>query len=276
MGKSWSGEIDVRHRDGRIIPVLITNSPIFDEDNILIGTISISVDITYRKQLELQLQQSQKMESIGTLAGGIAHDFNNILSPIMLHAEMTMAELSPDDPLHGSMKEIYRASARARNLIKQILTFARKRSEDKFILKASSIIKESVKFLRSSIPTTIDIKYDIKAENDTILADPTQLNQIIMNLCTNAAHAMKKNGGILEIILDNEDISDKKVDGISRLEPGRYLRLTVKDTGKGISPVDINRIFDPYFTTKSIGEGTGAIDHTRNHPELWRRCSCHE
>lgn len=214
-------------------------------------------DVTEKERLQLQLQQALKMEGIGTLAGGIAHDFNNILSPIMMHSEMVMYDLAQNDPLRHSMKEIYQAGERARDLVKQILTFARKRSEEKVVLKSSLIINDAIKFLRSTIPTTIDIRYDVNVKHDTILADPTQLNQIVINLCTNAVYAMRQNGGLLEVILDNEEVSVKKENGIFNIKPGRYLRLIVSDNGTGIPDDVINRIFEPYYTTKGPGEGTG-------------------
>ena len=226
--------------------------------------ISIARDITERKRaeeektaLETQLQQAQKMEGIGTLAGGIAHDFNNLLSPIMLHAELAMSDLPQNDPLQHSMKEIYKACLRARDLVKQILTFARKGSEEKIAMKSSLIIKDSIRFLRSVIPTTINIHYDTRTDQDTILADPTQVNQIIMNLCTNAAHAMNEKGGTLKVILDNEDISYSRATRLAGLKPGKYLKISVHDTGSGISPDFIGKIFEPYYTTKNVGEGTG-------------------
>jgi two-component system, cell cycle sensor histidine kinase and response regulator CckA len=228
-----------------------------NSDGIPARMIGVSYDITKNKEMEIQLQQAQKMESIGTLAGGIAHDFNNILSPIMMHAEMGMDELPPDHPMQFSMKEIFRASQRARDLVKQILTFARKTPEKRTPLQSSLIIKEAVRFLRSTIPTTIHIQYEIKTENDVVLADPTQLNQIVMNLCSNAAYAMKEKGGVLEIILDQEEISPSQTNRPLNLKPGKYVKLTVRDTGTGIPPDIIERIFEPYFTTKKVGEGTG-------------------
>jgi len=249
-------EFTAKRKDGSTFEVLLYAHRARDQNGHEIYP-ATSIDITEIKQLEAKLQQTQKMESIGNLAGGIAHDFNNILSPIMLHSEMAMDDLAPDDPLHHDMKRIYHAGERARDLVKQILTFARKRSEEKVMLNSSLIIKDVIKFLRSSIPTTIDIQYDNKAKQDVVLADPTQLNQIVMNLCTNAAFAMREKGGILEVILGNEEISGETANVLLNLKPGRYLRLSVRDTGKGISPHVINQIFDPYFTTKQPGEGTG-------------------
>jgi signal transduction histidine kinase/ActR/RegA family two-component response regulator len=215
----------------------------------------IFTDITDRKNLEAHLQQAQKMESIGTLAGGIAHDFNNILSPIMMHSEMVMDDLEPDNPLRHDIREIYKASERARDLVKQILTFASKNPEEKVVLKSSLIVKEAIKFLRSTIPTTIDIQLNLKGAKDTILANPTQLNQIVMNLCTNAAYAMKENGGLLEVTLDDEVV--EKGDVYTGLKPGQYLKISVRDTGTGMPPEVIEKIFEPYYTTKGIGKGTG-------------------
>ncbi len=242
-----------KRKDGTVFDVEISTR-YREEDS---GFVCFIRDITKIKEMESLLQQAQKMESMGTLAGGIAHDFNNILSPIMLHAEMAMSDLPPDDPLQHSMKEIYYAAERARDLVKQILTFARKRSENRVPVKASYVIKEALKFLRSTIPATINIQYEIRAKRDMILADATQLNQIIINLCTNAAHAMREQGGQLEILLDNEDIPLDKSNRFAGLKPGRYLKLSVRDTGTGISPEIMDRIFDPYFTTKKLGEGTG-------------------
>ncbi len=210
-----------------------------------------------KEKLQAQLTQSQKLESIGTLAGGIAHDFNNILSPIMLHSEMAMMDLPADSPVHNSLKQIYKSGERARDLVKQILTFARKTKEERIPIKASSIVKEAVKFLRSTIPTTIDIRYECRTGLDIVLADPTQLSQIVMNLCTNAAHAMEEKGGSIEVILENETLEPDVSEQIIVSEPGCYLKLTVKDTGHGIEPGLLGKIFEPYFTTKAVGKGTG-------------------
>ena len=243
--------------DGSTVPVVIDNAIVKDKEGQIIGMRSIIQDITERKRLEAQLHQSQKMESIGTLAGGIAHDFNNILSPIMIHSEMAMMGIPPENPLQQNMKQIFKAGERARDLVKQILTFARKQENERIPIKISLILKEVIKLLRSSIPTTINIQYNINPEQDTVLSDPTQLNQIIMNLCTNAAHAMEEKGGTLEVILANYNLDSESADEFSDLEPGRYAKLSVRDTGYGIEPQFMDKVFEPYFTTKEVGKGTG-------------------
>ena len=242
-----------KRKEGSIFDVEISSQYQAEEERF----VCFIRDVTEKKEMEFLLQQAQKMESIGTLAGGIAHDFNNILSPIMMHAEMAMEELPPDDPLQACMKSIFYSSERARDLVKQILTFARKRSVNRIVLKSSVVIQDAVKFLRSTIPTTINIQYNNKSKKDTILADPTQLNQIIMNLCTNAAYALREKGDLLEIVLSNEDIPLSKAKSFYSLNPGSYVKISVSDNGTGISPDILARIFEPYFTTKKVGEGSG-------------------
>jgi PAS domain S-box-containing protein len=214
-------------------------------------------DITNRQRLEDQLRQSQKMESIGTLAGGIAHDFNNILSPIILHTELVLEDISKEDSLRFSLEEILRASMRAKDLVKQILTFSRQTEQERIPLKISPIVKEALKLLRSSLPSTIEIRQNIEAEVGVVLADPTQIHQILMNIGTNAANAMRERGGVLEISLVDVDLHSDDTDHAVDLEPGQYIKLTVNDTGHGIEPAIMDKIFDPYFTTQEKGKGTG-------------------
>lgn len=255
-GMSWSREVLVKNRDEKIFPALISSSPVYNEKGEIAGEISISIDLTEKKKLEAQLQQTQKMEGIGILAGGIAHDFNNILAPIILHSQMAIDDTVPDNPIQASMKEIYRAAIRARDLVRQILTFARKGQDNRIVLRASLAVKEAMKFLRATIPATIEINYELKTVHDTILANPTHINQIVINLCANAASAMKEKGGVITVILDTCNIKDGDNPGCV-LAPGEYLRMSVSDTGPGIPPDIIDRIFEPYFTTKGPGEGTG-------------------
>jgi len=221
------------------------------------GAIITSIDMTETKKLEAQLQQSQKMESIGALAGGIAHDFNNILSPIMVHSEMVMTKLPPDNPIQHNLNEIFKAGERARDMVMQILMFSRKEAGKRAAIKIIPILKEVLQMLRSSIPTTIDIHRNLEAESDTVFADPTQIHQIMLNLGTNAAHAMRERGGTLKVSLVQEELDSGAAEEYSDLNPGSYMRLTMSDTGCGMDEETMQKIFDPYFTTKGPGEGTG-------------------
>jgi signal transduction histidine kinase/ActR/RegA family two-component response regulator len=214
-------------------------------------------NIAEREKLEDRLRQSQKMEAIGTLAGGIAHDFNNVLTPVMGHAEMLMMGLPADSHIQYNLQQIYQACDRAKEMVQQILTFSRKDIQEKAPIRLGQIITDAIGFLRGSLPTTIDIKYNIVGKDDTIFGNSTQIHQVILNLCTNAAHAMREKGGVLTIDLD-EFIHDSSVAITFRYAgAGRYLRLKVKDSGPGIDRNIIEKIFEPYFTTKKPGEGTG-------------------
>ena len=210
-----------------------------------------------RMRLGEQLQQAQKMESIGTLAGGIAHDFNNILSAIIGYAELVKQRLTKDSEIWIFQQQVIRAGMRARDLVQQILAFSRQAPQEYKPLKIHIFVKEALKLLRSTIPTTIEIRQDINPHCGTIMADPTQIHQIMMNLCTNAYQAMRDTGGVLTVGLGEVEVRvDDYLAGL-HLTPGRYVRLDVSDTGPGIRPEIKNRIFEPYFTTKDKGEGTG-------------------
>jgi len=210
-----------------------------------------------KKRLEKQIRQSQKMEAIGTLAGGIAHDFNNILGIILGYTELSLDDLPENSITQENMQQIFKACNRAKDLVRQILSFCHQNEQERKPLNLSIIIKEAIKLLRPSLPATIEIKQNIKGENFIIMADATQMHQILMNLCTNAFHAMREKGGILEINLENiefDSMSSKLYEG---LKPGNYVTLSVSDTGHGMDRALIEKIFDPYFTTKKTGEGTG-------------------
>lgn len=208
-----------------------------------------------REQAQAQLRQAQKMEALGTLVSGIAHDFNNILAAIIGFSEMAGDKVADNPRVSKYLKRISEAGVRARELIKQMLTFSRKTEQEKKPLQLSLILKETMRLLRASIPTTVSIKLNIKSESGLILGDPVQIEQVFLNLCTNAAHAMPK-GGILDVDLCDFSISESG-ENKTAIKPGSYMRLEVRDTGAGISPDIMDKIFDPFFTTKKPGEGTG-------------------
>jgi PAS domain S-box-containing protein len=248
-------------KNGKRIPVEV-HAQAFEYKGRL-AILSTVRDITDRKRaekerltLEAQLKQAQKMESIGTLAGGIAHDFNNILGIILGNAELAMDDVPEWNPARFNLKEIRTASLRAKDVVRQLLSFARKTRLEKKPTNIVSIVKESLNLIRSSIPASIDIHRNISADIDNILADPTQINQVLINLCTNANHAMP-DGGIIEVILNNAALDENATAQYPDLNSGRYVSLTVRDTGHGIPKEDMDRIFDPYFTTKEVGKGTG-------------------
>jgi nitrogen-specific signal transduction histidine kinase/CheY-like chemotaxis protein len=214
-------------------------------------------DVTHIVRLEKQLRQAQKMEAIGTLAGGIAHDFNNILTIIIGYAEILLDGVSEENPMRVDLEEVLKAGFRARGLVEQILTFSRQTDQERRPLQIAPIVKEALKLLRASIPKTIEIRENIATESGMILADPTQIHQVLMNLCTNSAHAMREKGGRLEVGLIDVHLDYETAAQYPDLGPGPYLRLTVSDTGHGMERTVRERIFDPFFTTKGPGEGTG-------------------
>ena len=203
------------------------------------------------------MSKHKKIESIGTLAGGIAHDFNNILYPIIGYTELTIGDVPKNSRTHKNLEEILKAAMRAGNLVQQILTFSRKGDQENKPVMVQLVVKEALKLIRASIPKTIDIHQEIDKNCELVMGDPTQIHQIVMNLCTNAYHAMEDAGGKLEVTLTEIEIAtDGQRDKID-LNPGRYLQLSVSDNGHGMTPDIISRIFDPYYTTKKSGKGTG-------------------
>ncbi|MBU1168660.1 MAG: response regulator [Proteobacteria bacterium] len=226
--------------------------------NTLAGIIQRNQMIEEKTSLESQLRQTQKMEAIGALAGGIAHDFNNLLTPILGYTELALQELPKDSSMALDLVEVVKAAGLAKDLVRQILTLSRQSKHELKPLRIHLVVNEALKLLKSSIPSTIEIRNMVEESNRTVLADPTQIHQVIMNLCTNAYHAMKTKGGIMAVRLSHIEIDDenKKVDSLL-LSPGDYVALEVSDTGNGMTKAIQEKIFDPYFTTKSKNEGTG-------------------
>jgi len=219
--------------------------------------LQIGTDITDLKKMEEDLRQSHKMESVGTLAGGIAHDFNNILSIIIGNTELALEGMPDWNPAYNNIQEIKMASFRARDVVKQLLSYSRKNKEELKAVDMAPVLKESLKLVRSTLPASIEIRDNLPDSTETVLADTTQINQIIINLCTNAAHAMPDEKGIIEIFIEPVDAGRIEALKYNNAKPGKYLKLMIKDNGTGIDQENINKVFDPYFTTKEIGKGTG-------------------
>jgi len=258
-------EIEILHKNGSKHILEVCEYPVSNEKGEVVAVEGVAHDITARKEAELKreklerrLQQAQKMEAIGTLAGGIAHDFNNILTAIIGYAELAQEDVLPETPVSEKLDEVLTAGNRARTLISQILAFSRQSPQERIPIQIHLVVNEAIKLLRSTIPTTIKLTDNIDPRSDSVLADPTQIHQIVINLATNAYHATRETGGELTITLKPVQIG--KGDAASHdheLRPGRYVRLEVSDTGHGMDKETMENIFTPYFTTKEREEGTG-------------------
>lgn len=257
QNETWTGRfMDVR-KDGSHYHKDITLFPIHDADGQLINYCQIARDISHELQLERQLSQAQRLETIGTLAGGIAHDFNNILMPMIGYAEMAAVKLPSTDPLQTNLQQILKGAQRARELVRQILTFSRQHEQQRSPLYLHIIVKEALKLMRPSIPSTIEIRQLIDPACQKVLGDATQLHQVLVNLCTNAFHAMEEKGGVLTITLEQVVIDPTLAQLYPNLQQEDYARLAVSDTGIGMARATLERIFEPFFTTKSVDQGTG-------------------
>ena len=254
------GDFRSMTKDGSVLETSWANVQLRDGTNIGIG-----IDVTDRRRAEeekrlmqKQLEQAQKLEAIGTLSGGIAHDFNNILASIIGYTEMEIMERSGNGgPQAGNLEQVLKAGIRGRELVRQILAFSRPTETERKPLHVGGVIREIMNLLRATLPTTIEFQTEILTERDIVVASPAEIHQVLMNLCTNSAHAMRNGGGRLEVKLGNVLFSPEDTPAMTDLESGEYLLLTVSDTGQGIDPSIMDRIFDPFFTTKEQGEGTG-------------------
>jgi PAS domain S-box-containing protein len=269
--KPWSGKITITRRDQSHCDVVLTVSPVRDSSGAVAYYIAVQRDVTHEVKLERELRQSQKMEALGTLAGGIAHDFNNILMPITLNTELALRSAGESDKISENLGYVLEAAQRGRELVKQIITFSRRKEQKQEPIRMAPVIKEALKLLKASLPTTIELRKNIDdGPSEMVVADPTQIHQVLMNLCTNAAHAMRKRGGVLEVSMASVEIDETTASLHADLSPGPYLRLTVSDTGEGMDREIMERIFEPFFTTKERTEGTGmglAVVHgiVKNH-----------
>ncbi len=259
-GEIWSGRLRNRKKDGSYFEAEVKASPVRDRLGAIINYIGMHRDITREVHLENELRQAQKMEAIGTLAGGIAHDFNNILTSIIGYSEMAKLKvLSDRSTVEYCLEQVLKSGKRAAELVGQILTFGRRTEHEMKVVQIVSIVSEVLTLLRSSLPSTVEICKDIhiSPEESTIMADATQIHQVVMNLGTNAGHAMRDSGGMLTVTIKNVDIDTTSSSSPAGLKPGSYVALTIRDTGHGMNAKIMERIFDPYFTTKGPGEGSG-------------------
>ncbi|MGE4403741.1 MAG: ATP-binding protein [Desulfobulbus sp.] len=256
-------EITWQKKSGDILLSSISPALLQNKDGTVIGSFGVITDITAEREAELQkqalenqLQQTQKMEALGTLAGGIAHDFNNILAAIIGYAELAAGKAKPGTIVAKYLEVILSAGDRAAKLVQQILAFSRQSNQDKQPLEIVPIIKEAMKLIRAATSSSISIELDLKQDVGQIMADPTQIHQIVMNICTNACHAMALKGGKLRVAIERVHLDEQEAQ-VFHVQPGDFVRLIISDTGSGIPPELRQRIFEPFFTTKEVGKGTG-------------------
>ena len=256
-GDVWKGHFINARRDGSLYETNTTISPVRDEAGQTIHFVAVMSDVTRELIMERQIQQSQKLEAIGTLAGGIAHDFNNILGAILGFADLTRVEIAPDHPVQDNLSEIIQASRRAQDLISQILTFSRHVEPARRPIALQEVVQEGVNLLRATIPKTVQMQTTFPSSPTTILGDPSQIHQVIINLATNAIHSLPGQHGTLAIsITGHEVVAGSGPDPIG-LTQGKYVVLQIQDSGTGMDQHVLSRMFEPYFTTKPQGKGTG-------------------
>ncbi|MBF0190973.1 MAG: PAS domain S-box protein [Magnetococcales bacterium] len=256
VGQTWKGHFLNRKKDGSLFDVESSISPVKSPDGSVRNYVAVYRDITRQLRMERQLRQAQKMKAIGTLAGGIAHDFNNLLGIILGYTELVMGKIPASDQKYQDLQDVFLAGKRAKDLVAQLLTFSRMSEGERQSIRVSPVLKETLQFMRASVPTTIAIHTHISQPEVMILGDPTQLHQVIMNLCTNAAFAMEEKGGVMGVTLTTVVLTEEEASTLD-VAPGPYAVLIVEDTGVGIEPDIRDRLFDPFFSTREIGKGTG-------------------
>ncbi|MBF0348524.1 MAG: PAS domain S-box protein [Magnetococcales bacterium] len=274
LGKQWHHQISMalsqgiafRHcypavkKNGSIFHADITWSPVRNRDGAITSHVVVGRDVTFELELERQLRKSKRLEAIGTLAGGVAHDFNNILTAILSYTDLTMDDLDPSSLEYSNLGEVMEAANRAKELVKQLLTFSRRNEQERISLFLSQEIKGTISLLKAALPDKITLEASFSDKEDQVMADPTRIHQMVMNLCTNAAEAMERNGGVIRVHLERILVDQALIErhaALAKLQPGPHMVLSVKDQGVGIAPGSLDRLFEPFFTTKSIGKGSG-------------------
>lgn len=264
-GENWSIKYRLRAKDGHYRWIMNHGKVVeHDSNGKPVRATGTHVDITdniearnERRRLEAQLAQARKMEAIGTLAGGIAHDFNNILTAILGFSELAVTQLEEGSRARASIEKVQNAGGRARDLVKNILSFTRKSTQQRTPIRIQQLLRDVIGLMRASLPSIIEIRLGVDEECGQILGDQNQIHQILMNLCTNAAHAMEESGGVLHITINSKELRKNDFPGEEQIAPGSFVHICVEDNGPGIDPEIIDRIFDPYFTTKEVGKGSG-------------------
>lgn len=257
-GTAWTGSQKRTRKTGEPMDVNLTVSPVQDQEGKVTNYVAVVRDITREVRMQGRLLQNQKLEAIGTLASGIAHDLKNIFTPIVINTEIALMDVEQDHPAHEILEEIMQAAKMGTDVVNQIVTFSRRNLQEKRPVAIESVLKETLDFLRTALPSTIDIRTQLSAPGTYVLADPIQIKQVMINLGSNAGYAMRETGGELDVKLIRQDLSREEAARISpELTAGSYVRITVKDTGVGMDEQTVQRIFEPFFTTKEHGEGSG-------------------
>ena len=246
-----------QRKDGTLVDVNVWSSPLRNASGTVTGSLGILADMTERRRFERQIRQSQKLDALGSIAGGIAHDFNNILTVLRGNLSLVEASLPADDPVQSSLSEMDRACNRAASLVRQILTFGGRQEQSRTLMNMQPAVNDALQLLRSTIPTSIEIKTSLPPNLPTVMADSAQIHQVILNLGINASHAVEGTRGRIEVTLEALEVDDALAASCPELHVGRYVRLTVADNGIGMSRDTLDRIFEPFFTTKPAGRGTG-------------------